>query len=119
VHESARPTERHKHEGKDCVGKVTATRYGPRCSGYVPAPDEYAVLDTGGVSEDAVDVAARAGQADLVTFSLADNADDGLVAHLVHAECAKQEQHRMSECGRFAACVKHRPEPQEPGEGKP
>jgi hypothetical protein len=59
VHESARPTEPcptvpHVHEvTRDGVveGEIAC-----------PPPDEYAVLDTGGVSEDAVDVAARAGQ---------------------------------------------------------
>jgi hypothetical protein len=58
AHESARPTE--PWIGGCNCGEVEGTH---QAHGSEPA-DEYAVLDTGGVSEDAVDVAARAGQAE-------------------------------------------------------
>jgi hypothetical protein len=44
--------------------KALAARAKVQATNYGTPTDEYAVLDTGGVSEDAVDVAARAGQAE-------------------------------------------------------
>jgi hypothetical protein len=114
VHESARPTEDQKkvircEHWPSCGGLLDGC---PKCKAMQPTlpPDEYAVLSMGGVSEDAVDVAARAGQAERCACGHTDRqhglprmVDNGPLWRAC-AECR---------CNEYRAT-----EPQEPGEGE-
>jgi hypothetical protein len=113
VHESARPTEPNDYAACSvCCGWCDVHIQKAVDCKPTSAIDEYAVLDTGGVSEDAVDVAARAGQADTPCA-------DCLGTNGKHdANCSS-----CPRCGGLAGfhakrdCLPAATEPQEPGEG--